>query len=62
MDAKAFFLGDPVNLAAGLLAVALLGAGAVGIAQRRALAGTLLLLAAFLVVTFLELRHFGRDG
>lgn len=61
MDAKAFFLEDTVNLLAGLLAVALLGAGAVGIAQRRALVGTVLLLAGFVVVTFLELRHFSRD-
>jgi len=61
MEAKAFFLGDAVNLLAGLLALALLAAGAVGIARRRALVGTVLLLSGFVVLTFLELRHFRRD-
>jgi hypothetical protein len=57
MRVTAFFLQSRANLLAGVLALALFGAGGVALVQQQGVAGVFLILAGFLAVMFLEYRH-----
>jgi hypothetical protein len=57
MGARAFFLGDRLNLLAAVAAVALVAASVVAIARQRSTAGVVLMTAGFAVLMSLEYRH-----
>jgi hypothetical protein len=62
MGVSSFFLDDRVNLVAGLIVLALFGAGAVALVLRQGVAGIFLLLGGFVVLMGLEYRHVHGSG
>jgi hypothetical protein len=57
MAFREFFLGNPANAAAGLVAVGLFAGGAAAVAGGAGVAGVLSVVAGFVAMMFLEYRH-----
>lgn len=62
MGVSSGLLDNRVNLVVGLIALALVGAGAVALILRQGVAGIFLLLGGFVVLMGLEYRHVHGSG
>lgn len=57
MSIREFFLGNPANAVAALLAAGLFVGGAAALTTGEGVAGVLLVVAGFIAMMFLEYRH-----
>ena len=61
MALKSFFLDEPANLLAAVVALGLIVGGVVALTREQGVATVFLMLAGFVVLMFLEYRHVHHD-